>query len=60
MDSDIKFVGLALQYHNEWSWYEYFLDAKNHDLEGAKHLDAISFHFYAIPAQNTSETDWAA
>jgi len=40
-------VGLALAFHNEFNYYDYFLNASNH-LETAS-LDAISFHFYAGP-----------
>jgi hypothetical protein len=53
----IKFVGLALQNHDEWSYYEYFLDPKNHDPEAGV-PDFISFHFYAIPSDTHNITTY--
>lgn len=49
---DMKFVGMALAYHREWSWWFYFLNQSNH-VSGVP-LDYVSFHFYASA---TSRTD---
>eukprot|EP01084_Bolivina_argentea_P178466 308505_1 len=43
-NKQMKFMGLALGSHNEWSWYNYFLNHSNH-IEGIP-IDYISFHFY--------------
>jgi hypothetical protein len=40
-----QFYGLALEGHNEWNWYNYFLNASNH--QPGIPLDFASFHFYA-------------
>ena len=45
-----KFVGIAMAGHNHFDYYRYFLNHSHHTDEGAKHLDAISFHFYASPS----------
>ncbi|HEY6976358.1 MAG TPA: glycosyl hydrolase family 39 [Chitinophagaceae bacterium] len=45
-----KFVGMALAYENNPEWFEYFLNPKNH--EPGIPLDMISYHFYAIGAQD--------
>ncbi|KAH3756473.1 glycosyl hydrolase family 39 [Pelomyxa schiedti] len=42
---DLQLVGMALAYHNEFDWYNYFLDHNNH--ESGIPLDYISYHFYA-------------
>jgi len=41
----LKFVGMALAFHKEWHWYEYFLNHSNHAPEIP--IDFISYHFYA-------------
>jgi hypothetical protein len=41
----INFVGMALAFHREFDWYEYFLNASNH-VPGTP-INLISFHFYA-------------
>jgi hypothetical protein len=47
VQSDLKFVGLALATTTDPHYFEYFLDHKNH--KPGIPLDFISYHFYAIP-----------
>jgi len=49
---NMQFVGMALAGHDEWNWYEYFLNQSNHRANIP--LDFISFHFYAS-CQNRTE-----
>jgi len=44
---DTRFVGLALAMETDPSYFEYFLDQKNH--KPGVSLDFISYHFYAVP-----------
>jgi hypothetical protein len=45
---DMKFVGVSLAFPSKApDFFEYFLDAKNH--RAGIPLDAISYHFYAVP-----------
>jgi hypothetical protein len=45
---DMKFVGVSLAFPSKAAdFFEYFLDAKNH--RAGIPLDAISYHFYAVP-----------
>lgn len=53
-----QFMGLALAFHKEFSYYEYFLDPRNH-APGIP-LDWISFHFYAEPNSETDMSKWPA
>eukprot|EP01117_Protostelium_nocturnum_P006082 TRINITY_DN2189_c0_g1_i2.p1 TRINITY_DN2189_c0_g1~~TRINITY_DN2189_c0_g1_i2.p1 ORF type:complete len:483 (+),score=101.56 TRINITY_DN2189_c0_g1_i2:70-1518(+) len=53
VDPTIKFVGMALEFHNEWNWYEYFLDPKNH--ESGIPIDYASFHFYSGTEKNRDD-----
>jgi hypothetical protein len=50
-----KFVGLALGSPKN-SWFEYFLNPKNH--QPGVPLDMISYHFYASPRKGKSADDW--
>eukprot|EP01117_Protostelium_nocturnum_P003541 TRINITY_DN1463_c0_g1_i1.p1 TRINITY_DN1463_c0_g1~~TRINITY_DN1463_c0_g1_i1.p1 ORF type:complete len:511 (+),score=124.59 TRINITY_DN1463_c0_g1_i1:66-1535(+) len=52
----MKFVGMALAYHDEFDWYAYFLDPKNH-APGIP-IDYISFHFYAGSPDRTVPADY--
>ena len=47
VQSDLKFVGLALAFTTKPEYFEYFLDHKNH--KPGIPLDFISYHFYAVP-----------
>ena len=47
-----KFVGLAMAYANNFNYYEYFLNPKNH--RPGIPLDMISYHFYADPGQGAN------
>ncbi|CAF0787810.1 unnamed protein product [Adineta ricciae] len=49
---DMKYVGMALAAHNEFSYYKYFLNHSNHAPDIP--IDMISYHFYAI---GTSRVD---
>ncbi|MDP9225662.1 MAG: glycosyl hydrolase family 39, partial [Actinomycetota bacterium] len=45
---DMKFVGVSLAFPSKAAdFFEYFLDAKHH--RAGIPLDAISYHFYAVP-----------
>ncbi len=48
----LRYVGMALETHRNWAWWDYFLNASNHRV-GAQ-LDYASFHFYS---HSTSRTD---
>jgi len=50
---NMKFMGLALAGHNEFDFYQYFLDKRNHQPDIP--IDYISFHFYAS-CQNRNES----
>jgi hypothetical protein len=50
-----KFVGLALAGPNI-SYFEYFLDHKNH--KSGTPLDMISYHFYASPKMGETADNW--
>ncbi|MGA7687154.1 MAG: glycosyl hydrolase family 39 [Terriglobales bacterium] len=53
VDPHIKFVGMSLATPSKSpEFFEYFLDSRNH-LPGIP-LDAISYHFYAVPAGDES------
>lgn len=47
----MRFVGMALAFHKEWNWYEYFLNRSNH--RPGIPLDMISYHFYGSPSSRT-------
>ncbi|CAM4854706.1 unnamed protein product [Rotaria socialis] len=53
---DMKYVGMALAYHNEFDWYRYFLNHSNHAPDIP--LDMISYHFYAGAKSRTDPTAW--
>jgi hypothetical protein len=56
VQTDMKFVGLALAMTTDPHYFEYFLDHKNH--KPGVPLDYISYHFYAIPtADETPEVE---
>ena len=42
--------------HNNFDYYRYFLNHSHHTAEGVKHMDAISFHFYASPNGEKNES----
>ena len=49
LDPQMKFVGMSLATPSKSpEFFEYFLDPKNH--QPGIPLDAISYHFYAVPA----------
>jgi len=53
VDPRIKFVGMSLATPSKSpDFFEYFLDSRNH-LPGIP-LDAISYHFYAVPSGDES------
>ncbi|MGA9354870.1 MAG: glycosyl hydrolase family 39 [Terriglobales bacterium] len=53
VDPGIKFVGMSLATPSKSpDFFEYFLDSRNH-LPGIP-LDAISYHFYAVPTGDES------
>jgi hypothetical protein len=53
VDPRIKFVGISLATPSKSpEFFEYFLDSRNH-LPGIP-LDAISYHFYAVPSGDES------
>lgn len=41
----MQWVGMALEGHDEWDWWSYFLNASNH--AAGTPLEWASFHFYA-------------
>jgi hypothetical protein len=49
---DTRFVGLALAFEDNTNYFNYFLDAKNH--QPGVPLDMISYHFYAFPPDGTN------
>jgi hypothetical protein len=51
-----KFVGLALAFPKNLSYFEYFLDHKNH--KPGTPLDMISYHFYASPQMGETADGW--
>ncbi|CAF1435987.1 unnamed protein product [Rotaria sordida] len=53
---DMKYVGMSLGGHNEFSWYRYFLNHSNHAPNIP--LDMISYHFYAFGNSRTDPKDW--
>ncbi|CAF2424843.1 unnamed protein product [Rotaria sp. Silwood2] len=53
---DMKYVGMALEYHNEFDWYRYFLNHSNHAPDIP--LDMISYHFYAIGSSRIDPQSW--
>eukprot|EP01084_Bolivina_argentea_P058520 106853_1 len=55
---EIKFMGMALAYHNEWNWYNYFLNHSNHKPDIP--IDYISFHFYASSSSRTDPNAYQA
>jgi hypothetical protein len=53
VDPNIKFVGMSLATPSKSpGFFEYFLDPRNHRLGVS--LDAISYHFYAVPGSDQS------
>eukprot|EP01119_Soliformovum_irregulare_P010686 TRINITY_DN2635_c1_g1_i2.p1 TRINITY_DN2635_c1_g1~~TRINITY_DN2635_c1_g1_i2.p1 ORF type:complete len:530 (-),score=138.24 TRINITY_DN2635_c1_g1_i2:236-1825(-) len=56
VDPKMKYVGMALENHYEWNWYEYFLNPKNHKANIP--LDWISFHFYGISNERTNVSSY--
>jgi hypothetical protein len=55
IDPEMKFVGMGLGPSgplNQPQWFEYFLNPKNHN--AGIPLDAISYHFYAVPGADES------
>lgn len=48
-----KFIGMSLAFANNPSYFEYFLDIKNH-LPGVE-PEGISYHFYATPSWEDQE-----
>ncbi|CAF1343299.1 unnamed protein product [Adineta steineri] len=53
---DMKYVGMALENHNEFNFYKYFLNHSNHAPDIP--LDMISYHFYAIGTSRTDPQSW--
>eukprot|EP00117_Sycon_ciliatum_P018657 scpid41612/ scgid3296/ Beta-galactosidase 16 len=53
----MKFVGMALEGHHEYSWYTYFLNISNHVSHDIP-LDIVSFHFYASCSSRTDPTTY--
>ncbi|KAJ7599853.1 glycoside hydrolase superfamily [Mycena floridula] len=51
-----QFVGLALGHAASLEYYEYFLNASNHQ-EGIP-LDYISYHFYSTPSPDETAEQW--
>ena len=54
----MKYVGMGLGPGgplNQPKWFEYFLDPRNH--KPGIPLDAISYHFYAVPAADETPED---
>lgn len=51
-----KFVGLALAFPKNLSYFQYFLDHKNH--KPGVPLDMISYHFYASPKMGEGADQW--
>lgn len=56
-DHKIKFVGMALEGHNEFNWYNYFLNISNHASPDIP-LDIVSFHFYAGSSSRTDPASY--
>jgi len=54
----MKFVGMALAFHNEFNWYNYFLNHSNH--ADNIPLDYISFHFYASCDNRTDVDEYSS
>jgi hypothetical protein len=52
---DTKFVGMALAYESDPSWFAYFLNHKNH--RSGIPLDLISYHFYATSSPGQDMED---
>jgi hypothetical protein len=50
VQSETKFVGLALAMETNPQYFEYFLNPKNH--KPGVPLDFISYHFYAVPTRD--------
>ena len=57
--SNLKFLGLALEGHNEWNWYNYFLNKSNHLMGNNTQIDYISFHFYASCGNRTDVNEYS-
>ena len=55
----IRFQGLALEGHGEWSWYKAFFNAANHAAAAQDAVNAASFHFYATPSHRVDNATWA-
>ncbi|KAJ6595154.1 glycoside hydrolase superfamily [Mycena vulgaris] len=51
-----KFVGLAMAQASRLEYYQYFLNASNHQADIP--LDYISYHFYATPADGETAEQW--
>lgn len=60
-DRTIQFFGMALSGHNEWNWWQTFLNPDNHDEEGKDALanGYASFHFYASPSSRTNVSTYS-
>ena len=53
VDPQMKFIGMSLAYpHKSPEFFEYFLNAKNH--QPGVPLDMISYHFYAKASQDAT------
>ncbi|KAJ6620198.1 glycoside hydrolase superfamily [Mycena sp. CBHHK59/15] len=51
-----QFVGLALAQASRLEYYEYFLNASNH--QAGIPLDYISYHFYSTPGDGQTAEQW--
>ena len=55
---EVKFQGLALQYHGEWNWWNAFLDPANHVPETRDAVNYASFHFYSVLRHRVQNDTW--
>jgi hypothetical protein len=56
----IQFIGLSLEGHNEWDYWNGFLNLSNHhpDVYDSIQNGYVSFHFYAKPSSRTNVTTY--
>lgn len=56
----IQFIGLSLEGHNEWNYWNGFLNLSNHhpDVYDSITNGYVSFHFYAKPSSRTNVTTY--
>ena len=53
----LRFAGMALEGHNEWEWWNFFLNASNH-AKSAPTPAMATFHFYAQPPSRSEPAEW--